>query len=182
MKLAGRADGKPVSVEVDLARGTVRIGGQLFPVQVRQSQGSRVELEIAGELVQVEGWPSDTANPTDPVAVNGEMHDLELELVDPGVHSAAVASAGVAPEPSSTRRPGTSTAAIDVTPPMPGRVIELRVREAEHVTTGAVLLVLEAMKMRNEVLSPVSGVVSELRVGSGQNVRAREVLARITPD
>ncbi|HKS59407.1 MAG TPA: acetyl-CoA carboxylase biotin carboxyl carrier protein subunit [Thermoplasmata archaeon] len=47
---------------------------------------------------------------------------------------------------------------------------------------GDVLLVLEAMKMRNDVTAPRSGTVAEVRAVPGQNVRARELLVRITPD
>ncbi|HXQ93997.1 MAG TPA: acetyl-CoA carboxylase biotin carboxyl carrier protein subunit, partial [Thermoplasmata archaeon] len=60
-------------------------------------------------------------------------------------------------------------------------VVELRVREGESVVKGQVLLVLEAMKMRNEVVAPVAGRVASLPVQVGSNVRAREPLAVLAP-
>jgi biotin carboxyl carrier protein len=64
---------------------------------------------------------------------------------------------------------------------MPGRVVEIRVKVGEEVTKGQVLLVLEAMKMRNEVLAPVPGVVATLRVEVGTNVRAGEPMVLLRP-
>jgi len=64
---------------------------------------------------------------------------------------------------------------------MPGRVVEVKVREGEAVVKGAVLLVLEAMKMRNELTSPIDGVVRDLRVREGANVRARELMLVLVP-
>ncbi len=53
--------------------------------------------------------------------------------------------------------------------------------EGDRVRTGTVLLVLEAMKMRNEVTSPADGIVRNLRVSEGSSVRAREPMLRIAP-
>jgi biotin carboxyl carrier protein len=54
--------------------------------------------------------------------------------------------------------------------PLPGVVSELRVAEGERVEAGSVLLVLEAMKMENEIYAPVDGVVGEVYVKVGQQV------------
>jgi biotin carboxyl carrier protein len=64
---------------------------------------------------------------------------------------------------------------------MPGKVIELRVSEGQRIEAGTVVLVLEAMKMRNEVTSPVAGVVRGLRVRAGANARAREPMLFVEP-
>ncbi len=64
---------------------------------------------------------------------------------------------------------------------MPGRVVELKVHEGDRVRQGTVLLVLEAMKMRNEVTSPLDGTVRDLKVSEGSSVRAREAMLYIAP-
>jgi biotin carboxyl carrier protein len=64
---------------------------------------------------------------------------------------------------------------------MPGRVIEVRVKDGDQVRKGDVLLVLEAMKMRNEIVSPVEGVVRGLRVAAGSNARAKEPMLYVVP-
>jgi len=60
--------------------------------------------------------------------------------------------------------------------PMPGKVIRLLVKEGETVQSGQGLIVIEAMKMQNEIRSPKSGTVERLLVKEGQPVNAGEVL------
>jgi biotin carboxyl carrier protein len=67
----------------------------------------------------------------------------------------------------------------DVRAVMPGKVVAVLVAEGATVEAGQGLLVIEAMKMENEVTAPRSGTVKELRVQAGQAVEAGEVLARI---
>jgi glutaconyl-CoA/methylmalonyl-CoA decarboxylase subunit gamma len=64
---------------------------------------------------------------------------------------------------------------------MPGKILEVRVREGDTVRKGDVLLRLEAMKMSNEIASPADGIVRGLRVAAGANVRAREPMFYIAP-
>ena len=71
---------------------------------------------------------------------------------------------------------------VPVVPPMPGRVIELKVAEGDRVSKGQTLLVLEAMKMRGEVASPADGFVRDIRVSPGSNARAKEPMMWIRPD
>jgi biotin carboxyl carrier protein len=61
--------------------------------------------------------------------------------------------------------------------PMPGKVVRLLVRQGDAVEAGQGLLVVEAMKMQNEVRSPKSGTVERLPVSEGQAVNAGDVLA-----
>ena len=61
--------------------------------------------------------------------------------------------------------------------PMPGKVVRVLVRQGDRVEVGRGLLVVEAMKMQNEIRSPKTGVVKRLLVAEGQAVNAGEVLA-----
>jgi biotin carboxyl carrier protein len=63
---------------------------------------------------------------------------------------------------------------------MPGRVVRILVKEGEEVRKGAGLLILEAMKMENEIQAPADGLVDKLFVESGQTVEAGAELAHIT--
>jgi biotin carboxyl carrier protein len=65
---------------------------------------------------------------------------------------------------------------------MPGRVLRVLVASGDAVTTGQPLVVLEAMKMENEVKSPQDGVISGIAVTAGQPVNAGEVLVRFATD
>jgi biotin carboxyl carrier protein len=64
--------------------------------------------------------------------------------------------------------------------PMPGRIVRVLVEKGEIVAKGAGLLVLEAMKMENEIQAPAAGVVDEVLVEAGQTVEGGAELIRIT--
>lgn len=64
-----------------------------------------------------------------------------------------------------------------LTAPMPGKVVRVMCAAGDEVTAQQGLLVIEAMKMQNEVLAPKAGKLAELRVSEGQTVNAGEVLA-----
>jgi biotin carboxyl carrier protein len=63
---------------------------------------------------------------------------------------------------------------------MAGKVVRLLVKSGDQVEVGQGLLVVEAMKMQNEIRSPKSGTVEKLQVNEGQTVNAGEVLASIS--
>lgn len=69
---------------------------------------------------------------------------------------------------------------VIVQAPMPGKIIDVLVRENAAVTKGEALMVLEAMKMQNEIQSVVSGTVTRIGVKAGQNVMKDDILAEIT--
>ena len=186
MQLALEIDGEKQVVEVDLDAGTVKVGDRIFPFLWVTDQNGRVELEIAGEKVVLDGWPAGLARPPGSLAVNGELRKADVVPV-PGE------TRGVTPRPRAVSITSVPAPAQDaaltadalgtpVFPPMPGRVVELRVTEGSRVVRGEVLLVLEAMKMRNDVPSPAAGTVRELRVKAGSNVRAREPMLRVVPE
>lgn len=66
-----------------------------------------------------------------------------------------------------------------ITPPMPGKIIAVRVKEGDFVESGDVVLILEAMKMANEIKSPYAGKVKEVRVTAGQSVAIQDTLIAI---
>jgi glutaconyl-CoA/methylmalonyl-CoA decarboxylase subunit gamma len=181
MRLTVERDGKKEPVEVAPDLSSVTLGGRTFPVAVVATSATRVELEIAGERVVVENWPEHFAEPPGPVDVSGERWKVALVSPPtpldavrgrPGAPATPVPAAPVAsPAPGS---PAPPAGGVPILPPMPGRVVEVRVKEGDRVGRGDVLLVLEAMKMRNEVVSPAEGVVRGLKVSSGANVRAKE--------
>jgi glutaconyl-CoA decarboxylase len=184
MRVTIERDSKTTVIEVadDLSRATIL--GRSFPVKVVARSDTRVELEVAGEKVTVENWFDHYPDPPGPVDVNGERWPIRITR-GPGVApvarretpTAPVPARPVASEPASVTGTG-----VPVLPPMPGKVIEVRVREFDRVKKGDVLLVLEAMKMRNEVTSPANGTVKDLRVGPGANVRAKEPMLFVVPE
>ncbi len=182
MRLRVERDGKTSEVEVSADLTEVTVDGHRFPVKVVRSEALRVELEIGGEKVLVENWPDHFPAPPGPVDVNGERAATTVEVLartPTGSTRPRPSDAPVAVPPAPTPAAGSGT---PIVPPMPGKVIELRVAEGDRVTAGAVVLVLEAMKMRNEVTTPVAGTVRGLRVAVGANARAREPMLYVAPD
>ncbi|MGI0140315.1 MAG: biotin/lipoyl-containing protein [Thermoplasmata archaeon] len=178
MRLSIVRDGKTEEVEVDLQAQTVRVGGRSYPFTVVKDGPTKTELEIAAEKVVVEGWPVGSAEPPGPVDVNGERtHLAELRRESAPVAHASLPRSTVGTPPAPARAadgPG-----VAIVPPMPGKVVEVRVVDGQSVAKGDVLVVVEAMKMRNEVASPVAGTVRSLSVKAGTNVRSREAMLRI---
>jgi biotin carboxyl carrier protein len=72
---------------------------------------------------------------------------------------------------------GAVTGPQPITSPMPGRVVRLLAQAGDTVEAGQGVVVVEAMKMQNEMAAPRSGKVSEIHVSEGQTVKAGEILA-----
>lgn len=68
-----------------------------------------------------------------------------------------------------------------VKPPMPGKIVEVKVKEGQEVQEGEVLCVLEAMKMQNDLKSPHAGRVTRVHVQDGANVEATTILIEVEP-
>ena len=179
MRVRVARDGKVEEIEVDLAGATVELGGARHPFVIVASSPMKVELEIAGERIVVEQWPEGMPIPPGPVDVNGERWMLSrVETSDPRPAARAAAPPPPAPAPpAAVEGPG-----VPIRPPMPGKTIEVRVQNGDHVTKGQILLILEAMKMRNEISSPTAGRVERLQVRPGSSVRAHEPMLFVVPD
>jgi len=79
-------------------------------------------------------------------------------------------------------RSPTATGEATVQAPMPGLVVGVPLEQGTKVESGQTVVVLEAMKMENDLSSPIAGVIKEMRVNKGQTVDQGEVLVIITAD
>ena len=106
------------------------------------------------------------------VTVNGQTYEVVVQ--DAGAVAAMPVAAPVAaPAPAAAPVPaGAST----IKAPMPGKVLDVKVRAGEAVKKGQVLLILEAMKMQNEIMAPADGTVSDIRVSANQSVKTGDVM------
>ena len=107
------------------------------------------------------------------VSVNGTVYEIELEEIKEGEGSAPAKEASAAPAPAKTGSEGEQ-----VVSPMPGNILSVNVSEGTAVKKGDLLMVLEAMKMENEIMAPVSGTVSGV-VPKGSAVETGTVLCVI---
>lgn len=96
----------------------------------------------------------------------------------PSVQSPVAAPAAPA-APANQPAQEISTGAKTVVAPMPGTVLNIKTAVGARVKSGDVLLVLEAMKMENDIAAPVDGVVSQILVAKGSSVNTDDVLITI---
>jgi propionyl-CoA carboxylase alpha chain len=94
-------------------------------------------------------------------------------FVDSALGSTTLREIDRLPEPSAVLEAGSLLA------PMPGSVARIEVAEGQRVTTGTVVLVLEAMKMEHTVAAPAAGIVTNIQVSAGEQVDSGQVLAVI---
>lgn len=69
---------------------------------------------------------------------------------------------------------------VKVVAPMPGKIVDILVNEGDSISTGDSLLILEAMKMQNEILAEASGTVTKIAVKAGQTVMKDELMIELT--
>ena len=110
------------------------------------------------------------------VTVNGTTYEVEVEEVKAvgGAPKAAAPAPKAAPAPVAKAAAGAGEHSIDA--PMPGKVVKLVANEGQAVKAGEVLLILEAMKMQNEIPADADGTVKKFNVAAGQSVKAHESL------
>ena len=114
------------------------------------------------------------------VNVNGNSYEVEVEEVG-GVSAPAVAPAA-APVAAPTAAPKAAPAPAGGTPvkaPMPGNVLDIKVSNGQAVKKGDVLVILEAMKMENEISAPQDGTVTVV-ASKGATVNTGDVLVTLS--
>ena len=127
------------------------------------------------------------------VTVNGEKYEVEVERVGGGssslsrrppervsrtVQAAPAAQSVAVPQPAAPA-PAASGSAGSVVSPMPGTVLDVKVKEGDAVSVGQVVVILEAMKMETEIVSEVAGSVAAVRVKKGDAVDTDTVLVEV---
>lgn len=107
------------------------------------------------------------------VNVNGSLYEIEIEEMSaPATMSAptAPAAAPVSAAPAGGQK---------VEAPMPGTILDIKVQAGQSVKKGDVLIILEAMKMENEIMAPCDGKVTGVNVRKGDSVETAALLCTI---
>ncbi len=115
------------------------------------------------------------------VTLNNRVYEVEVEqgeamLIDeyelaapaaPAAPAAVAAAAPVAAAPAAAPAAGSLAAGEVVKSPMPGNILKINVSQGQQVSEGDVLIILEAMKMENEIVATKSGAVAQIAVTKG---------------
>lgn len=131
------------------------------------------------------------------IKVNGNQYEVEVEEIRDGVlpvPSAAgiaqpIQAAAAAPVQTQTAVPAAATekkavsngpvGSTKITAPMPGTILKVVANAGDNVKRGQVLVILEAMKMENEIVAPSDGTVASINVSKGASVNAGDLLASL---
>lgn len=157
-------------------------GERTYEVEIREEDG-RTIARVGGRDLVVE------LHPDQPDGVSGLVDGRPVELGTPGGDLSTVFVAGarplaveVAEGPAPRLVPRLVTPLVwprDVTSPITGVVIDVRVRPGARVSPGEPLLLVEAMKMENRVAAPLAAIVEHVAVAVGDRVRPGDVLVRL---
>lgn len=108
------------------------------------------------------------------VNVNGTVFEVEIEEMTGAPAAPAVAAAAPAPA-----APAAPAGGEKITAPMPGTILAVNVTSGSAVKKGDVLMILEAMKMENEIMAPCDGTVTSVAVTKGAAVESGTLLCTI---
>ena len=97
------------------------------------------------------------------------------EAAEGAAPSAAAPKA--APKAAAPKAPAGAQGSVKVTAPMPGKILAIKTENGKAVKKGEAIIVLEAMKMENEIVAPQDGTIASINTSVGASVEAGEVLA-----
>ena len=147
-----------------------------------EAQGEGWNCRVDGEEIIVDA--AFTARDVISMLVDNRAHEIKREYSMLGETHIIIGSERFAAEVRDPRslRSRRSAAGVGEGPqkilaPMPGKIVRLMVAEKDEVEAGQGLLVVEAMKMQNEIKSPKKGVVQKIMVAEGSNVNPGETMA-----
>lgn len=132
-----------------------KINGNSYEVEVKNVEGQIAELEV-----------------------NGTQYEVELEKEIAKTKTPTIVKKSV-PPPKETKPLTSDKKYSKVKAPLPGNILSIKVSEGDDVKKGDLLLVMEAMKMENNVLADVDGTVKSLSVKEGDDVLQNDVLVEI---
>lgn len=115
------------------------------------------------------------------ITVNGTAYDVAVEELGAGTVPAAAPVAAPASVAAPVAAPAASGAegAVKIAAPMPGKILAIKANAGQAVKRGDVVMILEAMKMENEITAPEDGTIAGINVAVGDSVESGDTLASL---
>ncbi len=163
-------------------KGILYLTGKSKVNGVRKIDPKEEAAKKAGEYtVKVNGKAYGVKLGKDSATVNGVSYPLNLEF---GIDEAAINASAAAPATAPATAPMASASVApaggqEVSAPMPGLVLRLEVKEGQAVKKNQLVMVMEAMKMENEIYAPCDGTIGKIAVAAGQQLTAGDLLMTI---
>lgn len=165
-------------------RSQVIIGKKTFQIELFPQANGRVKVALEGRelLVDVEVLPGGSYS----LLLDGKHFEIDADVNAEGVVLERRGSRAWAEiiDPRAQvagGRRGAGTGPVVLKSPMPGKVIKLMARVGELVQAGSGLVVIEAMKMQNELKAPITGTLTEIFAQEGASVETNGKLLKLEP-
>ena len=188
--------GLPITDENIFIAAACKEKGILYLTGNAKVNGVRLKSEMkkAEEAKKAAEAPkASSGNGNYTVSVNGHTYGVQLQngtatvngvaypyTIDDGITAQPVAApVQAAPAPAAAPVQQTVVGSEDVKAPMPGLVLRINVKVGDTVKKDQVLMVMEAMKMENEIYAPCDGVISSIPVAQGQQLQSGDLLMTI---
>jgi biotin carboxyl carrier protein len=151
-----------IEIKLDGEKVFATVDEREYELEASEPEPNVYLLKHAGRVHEVYVAPSDQGSPQ---IVSSRNSDIEVTLIDP---KRLRGSAGAG---------GTTDGLAEIKTMMPGKVVRLIANVGDAVEKGDAVLVVEAMKMQNDLKAPKAGIVKEIRIQEGATVSAGNVLA-----
>jgi biotin carboxyl carrier protein len=167
MKYKAQTADSEHAISLDIAHGsaTADIDGRHYKIEPRELTGSEYLLINGSDVYKCRVEGKHNSDNSFSVVLNGISYDITI--IDPKRLRSARTSAAH------------DRGAAKIVSPMPGKVVRVLVEAGAKVEAGAGIIVVEAMKMQNEMKAPKAGVVVSINAAAGATVNAGDVLAII---
>lgn len=160
-----------------------RIGDQDFDVDIL----SENEVRVNGTSYKIDFQPVSGQPVYSLLVDNGsyqahvfEGEDDELQILLRGtLYTALVEDEREKRLKAAAGTGGASSGDFSLKSPMPGLIVQVLVKDGDKVSSGDVLVILESMKMQNELKSPLDGIVTQVQVKEGDSVEQKQVLVKV---
>jgi len=164
----------------DKKRFSVTVGENTYEGTIEDESDTNLLVAVEGVLYNIE-IPKEQDQGEFRASVNSRER-IVTTGISPGKRNAEmVRKPVVEPQPETKEERKAPTAGISggITAPMPGKVVKVNVNVGDAIRTGDVVLILEAMKMENEICANIDGTVKEVHVAAGDSVDSNDVLVVI---